>query len=67
MSIKEILKSLINALKIYFATKAELKQKQDIITDDEVLEEVASADILQPLASKSNIVFTSKDGKIYIK
>lgn len=67
MSIKEILKSLINALKIYFATKAELKQKQDIIADDEVLEGMASADLLQPIASKSNAVFTSKSGKIYIK
>lgn len=66
MKLLDLLKSTINALKIYFASKDDLKQKQDVITDEEMIIKMAECNIIHPIASPSSKLYTNNDGKIYI-
>lgn len=45
---------------------AEIDNKQDIVSDEDVVEQLAQADIINPVASNSGALFVNNSGKIFI-
>lgn len=45
---------------------AEIDNKQDIVSDEDVVEQLALADIINPVASNSGALFVNNSGKIFI-
>lgn len=45
---------------------AEIDNKQDIISDEDVVEQLALADIINPVASNGGALFVNNSGKIFI-
>lgn len=45
---------------------AEIDNKQDIVSDEDAVEQLAQADIINPVASNSGALFVNNSGKIFI-
>lgn len=45
---------------------AEIDNKQDIVSDEDVVEQLAQAAIINPVASNSGALFVNNSGKIFI-
>lgn len=45
---------------------AEIDNKQDIVSDEDIVEQLAQTDIINPVASNSGALFVNNSGKIFI-